>query len=498
VSRLAPAAIGAILLAYLLSCVLAWVEPSWDPDWDSALYILTARSLARGEGYTYLDRPFFVRPPGLSWLIAAALPDGAFDPLRLNRLVMAWAGLAVAAVYFAVRALAPRGTSLAVALLTGTSFLFASRFNRVESEFPFLALLFLAAGLFQRISGSPRRAWLAALASGLALAAALYVRTAALVALPGILFLALRGPRAGAAARLCRALPALLALALLLPWLAWAREAVAVAERPAEQLKLFDYPTAVFRVDAGDPDSPLVPLSDWAARVGSNGRALLSGLAHTCLGAGGVASQAALLALVALGLARASRLRSSLLAWFAGGYAALLLVYFTSHPRLILPLVPPVYLALLEGGSALAAGLRARLAGRDPLPPDLASALLAAALLGVNAWQWPGRSPELEGEWRVVFEAAELVKRHLPPDAVLVADAAPIFAVLTDRRVYTFRHPRFGNVLDRYEPDALILHFDHPSTESAREMVFGATRKRWVPSRRLTRGHIQGYEPRDG
>jgi 4-amino-4-deoxy-L-arabinose transferase-like glycosyltransferase len=495
VSRLAPAAAGAILLAYLLLCVLAWVEPSWEPDWDGALYILTGRSLARGEGYTYLGRPFFVRPPGLAWGIAQVLPDGAFRALRLNRLIMAWAGLAVASAYFAVRGLGPRGTALAVALLTGTSFLFASRFNRVESEFPFMALLFLSFGLFDRISGPPRRAWLVAVASGLALAAALYVRTAALVAIPGILWLALRAPEPGA--RLRRALPALLALALLLPWLAWAREAAALAERPAEQLKLFDYTTAVFHVDAGDPASPLVPLSDWVLRVSSNGAALLHELAHSIFGAGGAASQLALLALCGLGVARSSRSRTSLLFWFSAGYAALLLVYFTHHPRLLLPLLPAAYLYALEGGAALAAALQSRLAGARALRPPLPAAALAAALLAVNLGQWPGRSAELETEWQSLFEVAGLVKRNLPPDAVLVADAAPIFAVLTDRRVYSFRHPRFGNALDRYEPDALILHFDHPSTEDAKAMVFGATKKRWVPSRRLTRKHIQGYEPRE-
>jgi hypothetical protein len=409
---------------------------------------------------------------------------------------MASAGLAIAATYFAARALAPRALALAAALLTGTSLLFASRFNRVESEFPFVALLLLSLGLFDRIAGPPRRAWLASLASGLALAAALYVRTAALVAVPGMLWLALRAAPEPAA-RLRRALPAALALALLVPWLAWAREAAALAERPAEQLKLFDYPTAVFRVDAGDPDSDLVPLSEWPRRARANGAALLRDLAGTAFGSGGSAGQLALLALCGLGLARSPRARASLLLWFSAGYAALLLLYFTSHPRLALPLLPAVYLALLEGAAALARSLASRAGWRAPAADPLAAGALAAALLAVNLAQWPRRSPELAAEWQSLFAVAELVKRNLPPDAVLVADAAPIFAVLTDRRVYSFRHPRFGNALDRYEPDALILHFDHPSTEDAKAMVFGATKKRWVASRRLSHKHIQGYEPRD-
>jgi hypothetical protein len=75
------------LLLYAAACLFVWTDDSWRQHWDSGLYVLTARSLAAGEGYTYLDEPFFLRPPGLSWLIAAVQGDGAFDPARLNRMM---------------------------------------------------------------------------------------------------------------------------------------------------------------------------------------------------------------------------------------------------------------------------------------------------------------------------------------------------------------------------------------------------------------------------
>ena len=38
------------LSVYAGCCLLWWSNPWWWPEWDSALYILTARSMAAGEG----------------------------------------------------------------------------------------------------------------------------------------------------------------------------------------------------------------------------------------------------------------------------------------------------------------------------------------------------------------------------------------------------------------------------------------------------------------
>jgi len=43
-------------------------------NWDSGIYLLTARNLAKGHGYTYLGHPYFLKPPGfayfLSWFVS--------------------------------------------------------------------------------------------------------------------------------------------------------------------------------------------------------------------------------------------------------------------------------------------------------------------------------------------------------------------------------------------------------------------------------------------
>src|SRR5262245_65287576 len=38
-------------------------------DVDASMYVVMARSLARGEGYRYLGAPFILHPPGMSLLL---------------------------------------------------------------------------------------------------------------------------------------------------------------------------------------------------------------------------------------------------------------------------------------------------------------------------------------------------------------------------------------------------------------------------------------------
>jgi copper resistance protein B len=58
------------LVAWSVACVTVLVEDRFAEFVDSAIYMLTAKSLVAGEGYSYLGSPFFVRPPGTSALIA--------------------------------------------------------------------------------------------------------------------------------------------------------------------------------------------------------------------------------------------------------------------------------------------------------------------------------------------------------------------------------------------------------------------------------------------
>ena len=103
------------VLAVFAVCTQMWVEADWRPGWDSSLHILTAQSLQAGQGYSYLDRPFTLRPPGLSWLLSFILSDGPLNAQLLNRVMMLLAASSAAALYFALFRVAGQWPALAIA-----------------------------------------------------------------------------------------------------------------------------------------------------------------------------------------------------------------------------------------------------------------------------------------------------------------------------------------------------------------------------------------------
>lgn len=474
------------LALYAALCVFWFSDPRWLPDWDSALYILTARNLAEGQGYSYLDRPFVLRPPGLAFGLSLVQGSGHFDAAPLNRAIMAAAAAWVAAIYFALRAEGSRARALAIALLTGTCALTVERFNRIEAEFAFGAALFAAFGLLER--AQQRSSALLAALAGAALAAAYYLRSAALVMLPGFALLAYWPGFARSRARTL--LSAAVALALIAPWTLWVASVSERVENPAEQLMFYDYATGVLRVDSGDPSSPLLPLSGWIARLDSNLPRMADNLSRALVASTHPLGELVSIAFVASGaLLRVRRGPRALDVWGAA-YLAVLALYFAHHPRFWLPVLPWAYACALETASAIAARVLAR-----PRAGALGVGALACVFGLVNAVAWPD-PPDPKREWGPAYTVANRVRRAFPRDALLMADNGPVFAVMTQRRTLSFRHARDGrNLLDAYEPDLLILNFEHQSTMDAKPQVFGARKHVWKPSPRFSRKPYQSYEP---
>jgi hypothetical protein len=455
------------LLSYAVACLSVWADDSWRQHWDSGLYVLTARSLAAGEGYVYLDEPFFLRPPGLSWLIAAVQGDGPFDPIPLNRMMMVFAATTAAAVFFAFRPQHGRGLALAVALLAGTSPLLVQRFNWVLSELPFLTLLFLAIGCSARAGpaeeGDERWRPVYGWAGALCFAAAFYVRPAAVAALPGMLWMAWRG-KADLRQRAIALAPVLLAVVLCLPWIVYGRTAAARATAPSEQLMLFDYATALLHVDIGDPESERIDAAEWGKRVTHNARGMTEAMSRSVLGTDAAAARLALVALVLFGAAKTARRRASLAEWTALGYAVILLVYFAYKPRLASPLVPFVYLYALVGLSTGVAWLALRAGARLEART---AALAFAAVLGIlNAVRLsshldPRLGPDGEtlrgARWRERVQAAHWLRENTPADAVLLVGDAPVMSVLSGRRAYSYHFVRRPGILDRHGIGYVVL-----------------------------------------
>ena len=468
-SRALTWALGLALLVVAGLVLTAWHRPEWFHTVDSAIYLLTSSSLAEGEGYTYLGRPFFVRPPGLSTMLATVgLAERPFDFAALNRFIGFWAVLALAAVTAVLVRLHGRLVGLGLALAFALNPLFVGSLNKVIAELPFTALFY--AGLWLLLerrrpaegagpldapvevpeapaSGDatavgPGRGALAA--AVLLLVVSLYVRTIGVLLVPALVLhdLLRRRGRPGA-----RSVAALLLVLGVLPWVLHGRAAAEQAEKPSTQLLMYDYATAYFHVDTRDPDSALVDLDGWKERVAGNAAELSRFLTYAFTGrpfdglqplgtfhaVGG--------ALVALALLVTWVGRRSLADLYAAAYAVLLLTYFTTTDRLLAPALPLVLSAM-----AFALGGLGRLLEKTAPGTPVRSLLLSLAGLGYLAVVVPLIGPALQVQGlRVVWKADDLhtaawVEEHLPEDARLLHERGAILSVLTGRTTYTFRN----------------------------------------------------------
>ena len=92
-----------LLLASLLASLPWLVHPWYDASNDGSMYLVTARALAAGEGYSYLGEPFRVRPPGFSLLLAPLLATRGTDFAAVNLYVSFWGVAAVALLFVHLR-----------------------------------------------------------------------------------------------------------------------------------------------------------------------------------------------------------------------------------------------------------------------------------------------------------------------------------------------------------------------------------------------------------
>lgn len=452
----------AALGLYAVCGLALWVRTDWRPEWDSAIYLLLGRSLALGEGYTYLGQPFFLRPPGLSWALSGLVQPGGYDHELLNRLLFLAAVAVLAATLMVLRPRHGLAVAAAVVAVVGTSPLFLRQLNWVVAEFPFFALLLLSFGLFHRATREGARFWAWSLAGALALAAAVEMRTVGLVALPSLLLLGER--RGGLPGKLRGALPAALVLLLSLPWMLYAHGASAKAAVPSEQLLLFTYSTALWHQDPGDPASPAITLGDLLARAVANAADFARAIAGACTLSSGGLAQGLVIGLVLFGMTVTWRAGPTLLDGFAVAYALLVLAYFTFDLRLLLPLLPSLYLYLLQGARSTWRCAASALGWRDS--GHAAVGAIAVALVMANAIQARAAlHPEEErwgaataGEhWEDQRRIASGIEHHTAPGARILADEAPVLSELSGRTVYTYRYRRGANLLDRYPVDYVVL-----------------------------------------
>jgi len=399
------------------------------------------------------------------------------DHAALNRFLQATAVAAFVAVALALRRLHGALVGTLVALLFAISRPSVQSFDKLFAEFPFMAAFFAALWLLMPAPGQGRVGWRRGVAGAVLLSASCWLRSVGLLALPPLALSGLlrkdgrpwQGPALAA-----------LALALQLPWMLWARDAASRAERPATQMLMFDYPTALLHTDPGDPSSPLVDAAGWGQRIAENTRAIAASLGEALIGVKSASGRLVgqpeaedvgvrdrprpepgplswlVAAAVAAAMLHALWARRSLLDWYGAASVAMLLAYFTYTDRLLLPMFPVVLSALYFSAE--------RLAARVPLPHRARAreAVLAApaavlALVLAAHWSADRAGPDFKQQNSVTDGAAAawLVK-HTPPDARVLHERGPILSILSGRRAYTYRN-RAGGWPGGPEVDWIVL-----------------------------------------
>jgi hypothetical protein len=446
---------AALLLSLGTFCVLAvarFAESDWRHYVDSAIYLLTAKSLALGDGYTYLGRPFFVRPPGLSWVLSHGVAEG-FDFATLNLFIQVCVAGTLLVLLLALSRIHTWAGAALVCLLFAVNPLALEAHNEILAEYPFMVLLFAAAWLLadRGPAGARLQAGLGtALLGAVLLAAAAHFRTIAILLLPGLVLIDLfrRDGRRWQGA----AVAGVVALALI-PWTLYTREATVSAERPSAQLLMYDYGTAMFHTNPSDPESPLVDAAGWLARLSDNATEVSQTLAHCFLGGppnSALSEFGAEAPLIAALLGAAMLFtwlsRRSLLDWYMAAYVALLLTYFTFADRLILPLVPMMLSSVIYSLQRLGA----RFARSGPsvagpsVDPGLAAVTLFALALGGLHLSSFDESRSITSTRKRFYRAdratAAWIEANTRPDDVLLHEKGSIFTVLTGRVTYTYRN----------------------------------------------------------
>jgi hypothetical protein len=250
-------------LSGLLLCVLvlgSWpflVHSGFDVTTDGSVYIVTARAIAAGEGYTYLGSVFNLRPPGFSALLAPLIALRGTDFHALNWFVSSFGVAATGLLFLYVRA--SLGGPLAA--LTGATVWFNPGFQRlstqVMSDVPGVMLLISCLLIERQFARRPSLG--RELALGVMIGMSAMVRSMVVLLVPAILAARVwrrwsNGGEPWTRFVFQRVMPLVLVVGFsTLPWNLYKEGRI--APPPATQTYSYSYATGMLNEDPGDPSS---------------------------------------------------------------------------------------------------------------------------------------------------------------------------------------------------------------------------------------------------
>jgi 4-amino-4-deoxy-L-arabinose transferase-like glycosyltransferase len=440
---MAERTVPALLAACLFASLFWLVHPWYDVTVDGSIFIVTARSLAAGEGYRYLGEPFQVRPPGFPFLIVpfvSGLSDGFF---AINFFVACFGAAGVLLLFLLARPRLGAGLALLAAAALWLNPNYQRLSTQVMSDVPGATLLLL--GLWLERWASARPSARREVVLGIAIGLSAYVRMTGILLVPAIVLSRLLRPGAPRPAAWTPSLAfrrlllfAAVAALTLAPWPI--RNQLDPPPKPAEQTLLYSYGVANRHVDPGDPDSPLLPWSAFLERIPLRARQVVHVLgsrmqdqvySREAPEGTGIASYAFALLLLGSSLVILVKRRDAA-EFLVGGLVAVLVTYFAFAPRLVLP----VFVLALPAAVEVVRDLAARIAGRRA-----AAGLAAAATLGLIAVDYsPRRNWDLIAHrYRQYRELARAVNPALGPDARLGAVIGSHYSVFLERPVYSIQ-----------------------------------------------------------
>ena len=398
--------LGAIVAAAALS--LVWlVHPWFEASNDAAMYVACAQSMLAGEGYTFLDEPFRVRPPGFPALLVPMLAWRGLDVPALNFYVAAWGVACVALVFVWARTRVSTWVALAIAAILWFNPGFASLRNQLMSDVPGTALLFACLLLERWCARQP--SFRRDVVLGVALGLSTYVRSIVLVLAIGIVLARVFGARSAGRPVLrtvgSRVVPLLLVFAAVqAPWKV--RDVLHRPLPPVTQTSLYDYSTGMWHTDRGDPSSPRVPVTDVLERIPHHAENVIVAIGSRLRGSEPNVANVILGGLFLLALAvQAARKRESA-ELFGCGAILLVVPYFSFQDRLLLPVLIVAWTSTAQLLEELGRRWHASRGGFVPLLP--ACAMLAIDFHPRANWEEVRIAHETCARW------AERVKPLLP------------------------------------------------------------------------------------
>lgn len=452
----------AALLALGMLASLRWtVHPWYDAENDASMYILTARSLAAGEGYSMLDQPFTIRPPGFSVLIAPLIRWRGTDFQALNLFVGLWGVAGVLLLFAFARARIGDVLAFLLALAIWINPGYQRLCNQTLSDVPGFALLFALLWMerWAERAPTPRRC----LILGIAVGASAYVRSGLLLLLPAVALAWLCAKPRQSWGLWNRVLAVLcLGVGVCLVQLPWSfRNRAADTRRAVDQTLLHSYSTAMWHVDMGDPNSPRLAASEILGRFLKRGPSILGVLGSRMgEGAQGWKPLVTAVALLLSGLAMLW-LRRSPSEFFVCLNLVVIAFYFGFASRLILPVYALLLLSAIEALGVVFKSAARLISERTASGGVVAAVLVWIAIDWAPRQDWEG----IANKHRVYEDITNRFQEHLAPENVLASYRGWHYSVYLHRPVFSLefvveRAKRLDAAeafIDKHEIDTVLL-----------------------------------------